>query len=229
MVDVLVLALASALYPTLLAIVVIVLTRPRPVPLLTAFLAGGMFMSVAIGLAAISLLEGSGLLEGGSGRTFGPGIDLVAGVLSLALAALLAGGRELPFAARREALRERRNDPDRREPWSTRVLGRDSIVLAFTLGVVLNVPGIWYLVALKEIAQSGNGFVVDAVQVVIFNAIMFALIEVPLAGYLLSPQRSAERVARFQGAIHRNARRIAAAVATLAGVYLIVHGIAALG
>src|SRR3954466_7379001 len=65
--NILLLALAAAFYPTLLAVVIVVLGRPRPAPLLAAYLAGGMLVSVGIGLACVFLLEGVGAGEGGRG------------------------------------------------------------------------------------------------------------------------------------------------------------------
>ncbi len=35
-----------------------------------------------------------------------------------------------------------------------RVLTRDSSWLVFVLGIVLNLPGVWYLIALKDIGLS---------------------------------------------------------------------------
>src|SRR2546425_388453 len=55
----LVLALDAALYPTLLAAVVILLAQPRRVPLLTAYLAGGLTISIGLGLAIIAALKDS--------------------------------------------------------------------------------------------------------------------------------------------------------------------------
>ena len=53
----LLLAVAAAFYPTLLAIVVLVLSRPNPARVLAWFLAGAAFVSVTIGLAAVLLLD----------------------------------------------------------------------------------------------------------------------------------------------------------------------------
>lgn len=41
--------------------------------------------------------------------------------------------------------------------------------IAFAVGVVLNLPGAFYLVALKDIAVSGHGFGRQLLAVLVFN------------------------------------------------------------
>src|SRR4051794_41491333 len=93
----LVLALDAALYPTLLAAVVILLSQPRRKPLLTAYLAGGLTISIGLGLAIIAVLKGSNAVQGSS-STASWTVDLAAGGLAL----LLAGAPPPPAHARRE-------------------------------------------------------------------------------------------------------------------------------
>ena len=59
----LLLAFEAALYPTLLAAVVILLSLDRPARLIGAYLAGGMTISVGLGLAIVFALDGSNLVE----------------------------------------------------------------------------------------------------------------------------------------------------------------------
>jgi len=199
------------------------------VRLLLAFLLGGMATSIVVGFVLLKVIDGTGIVEGDSGRSVGPGIDIAVGVLSLSLAFLLATGRELPFARRRAARKQRREakqaEEDAKDPWTKRILGRDSLWLAFALGVVLDLPSVWYLAALKDIAEDNHGVTVELGQILIFNLIMFALIEIPLVCYLLAPERSAAAVNRFAAWGHRNARMIGAWVAGLIGAYLVIEGV----
>jgi hypothetical protein len=55
----------------------------------------------------------------------------------------------------------------------------------------------------------------------LFNAIMFLLVEVPLVGYLISPEGTRARVERFHTWLGEHARIVAGAV----GVYLVIKGI----
>ena len=172
----------------------IVLTRPHPVRLLAAFLIGGMVTSITVGFVLLGVIDGTNLVEGDTGRSIGPGIDIVVGLASLALAYAVATGRELPFAERRAARKERRAaekaGEEPKDPWTKRILGRDSLWLAFALGVVLDLPSVWYLAALKDIAEANHGVPTELLLILTFNLIMFALIEIPLVCYLFAPGKA---------------------------------------
>ena len=83
------LALDAALYPTLLAAVVILLSQPRPKALLGAYYAGGMFISIVLGLAIVFAADSSGAFDSPSS---GPSwtVDLAIGGLALLAAVALA-------------------------------------------------------------------------------------------------------------------------------------------
>ena len=220
--EIFLLAVAAAFYPTLLAIVILILSRPKPVRLLAAYLAGGMLVSVGIGCAIVFALEGVG--PPGK-RTADPVVDIVVGTVSILVAWTLATGRD-PRPARLKNRRERaRAAGRRRDPWTTRALSHDSVVVAFVLGIVLDLPSVWYLVALKDISEAGHPAAVDVLLIVAFNLIMFVLIEVPLVAYLVAPERAAAAVSQFNTWLHANARRIGVVIAGGVGLYLAARGI----
>jgi hypothetical protein len=64
--------------------------------------------------------------------------------------------------------------------------------------------------------------------IVLFNLVMFMLVEVPLVSYAISPDKTAGRVRRFQDRLTRNASRIVAVLALAFGIALVAKGIAAL-
>jgi hypothetical protein len=227
--NILLLAVAAAFYPTLLAIVILVLGRPRPARLLAAYLAGGMLVSLGIGLAVVFVLEGVGADQGGGHTsTTSAVIDILLGVLALCAAFVVHTGRD-PRPARLKKKREPQPGAGPKKPSLTqRALGRDSMKLAFGLGVVLDLPSVWYLVALKDIVNGSYGAVEEVLLVLVFNVIMFALIEVPLIAYLVAPESAAGIVARFNAWIHANGRRIMEGVAVVFGTYVLVKGIVAL-
>lgn len=231
---ILVLAVAAAFYPTLLAIVVLILTRPQPVRLLAGFLIGGMTVSITVGLVILGFADTSNLGTGSTGST-NPIISLVVGALLIGLALLLITGRDLPGAERRAARKARKAEQaaaseaaGKKDPWSQRMLTRDSFALAVVLGAVLNLPSVWYLEALREIDVNGYATVPSILLVLLFNLIMFALIEIPLAYYLLRPERAAEAVASFDSWTRSNLRGIGIWVAAVAGAYLAVRGVVGL-
>jgi hypothetical protein len=222
------LALAAAFYPTLLAVVLFALTRPNPVRLLGAFYVGGLLTSVTIGLLVLFVAEGTGAVTQDS-HSVSPWVDLVAGLFSLGLAFAIAQGRDESLRERRrrrkEAKAEGRVDEEPRDPWTSRLLARDSMGIALGLGIILDLPSVWYLAALNQIAKSGYATTVEILLVLAFNVVMFALVEIPLLMFLFSPERARARVERLNAALRDHARQLAVTVAGLIGAYLTLSGL----
>jgi hypothetical protein len=215
------LALAAAVYPTLLAGVIVLLAREKPSPLLAGFLAGGVLISLAAGLIIVFALGGA--VSTKSQNSASPTIDLIIGILSLILGAMLwFRGREGDETARKPAKEQK--GPS----WTQRKLEDGSPWVAFAAGLVLNLPGIWYLDALKDIAKADVGTTATILWVLLFIAIMFALAEVPLVGYAVSPDGTRVRVQQSQGWPSDNGRSIATWVAVVIGAYLTATGIVGL-
>ena len=59
----------------------------------------------------------------------------------------------------------------------------------------------------------------------VFNVIMFALVEVPLVGYLVAPQRTSDAVHAFDAWLRAHARAVGLGIAVAVGVYLVVKGL----
>ena len=58
-----------------------------------------------------------------------------------------------------------------------------------------------------------------------FYVIMFALIEVPLVGYLVAPAWTEQATRRFNSWLRVNASRLAVGALAIAGVFLVISGI----
>jgi MFS family permease len=217
-----VLALYAALYPTLLAAVVILISQPRPFRLLSAYLAGGLTISILLGLVIVFALGGA---VHGSGSGLSWGMDLTIGGLAVLLAVGLATGLDQRFRERRKSKHPGKEKADGREPWSQRILARGSVPIVFAAALVINVPGAAYLIALKDIAASHKPTVTSLVLIVGFNLIMFAFAEIPWLGLLLTPQRTQDLVGRTDHWLSANGRRIAMLVSAALGVFLIVRGV----
>lgn len=222
MASILPLAFAAALYPTLLAGVIVLLSRDKPVAMLTAFLAGGVLISLVAGLIIVFALGGA--VSTKSQRSASPAIDLVAGALSLALAAVLRRRMRVRQSGV-QAASKKKNGPS----WTQRTLGEGSAWAAFGAGLVLNLPGIWYLDALKEISKADAGTASTILAMLGFIVIMFALAEIPLVGYLVEPNATEVRVAGFQAWMGAHATTVGMWAAILIGVYLVIKGIVGLG
>ena len=217
--EIFVLALASMIWPALIAVVVVSLASSQPVRLLSWFLAGALLTTVAIGSVIVFLLEESGLVTH-SRASFGAAVNLLASAAALLAAYILwRRGR-----VRGWSMAEKKDGGS----WSERALSRGRL-LAFVAGIVLNViPGVFPFVAMKNIAQldyaSGVGFAL----VIGFYLIMFLPAEIPLASYLFAPERTTREVDRFNAWLRRNAHLLAVYVLAAVGIYLGVRGLIAL-
>ena len=221
MLNVVVLAVGAAVSPTILAVVIVVLHRPQPRRLLAAYLVGGLLTSIAVGIAIVTSLSELEVVSGSSPAA-DPIVNFTIGFLSLLIAYVLATDRDAGLSERR---REKKAAKPRRDPWSERVLSRGSAPIAFAVGVALNLPGAFYLVALKDIAQAESSLSSQVVAIVVFNLIMFTLAEVPLLGYSFAPEATQTRVEQLNEWMSRNARQIVIVVATVFGLYLVGRGI----
>jgi hypothetical protein len=234
-VDVFILALEAALYPTLLAAVVILLSQPRPRRLIAAYLAGGLTMSITIGLVIVFVLKDSDAVSG-SGKTLSWAADLAIGGLALLLAVALAvkaDDRVRQRRARKKVAAGASPEPttdeadsSSKEPWSQRILARGSAPIVFAAALAINLPGAAYLIALKDIAGGGHSTGVVVIMIVAFNLIMFALAEIPLLGLTFAPERTHELVGRGNAWLSGHGRQIAIVLCAAVGIYLIVRGIA---
>jgi hypothetical protein len=223
----LVLALDAALYPTLLAAVVILLAQEHPRRLLGAYLAGGLTISIGLGLVIVFALAGTNWLKQGQSSGVSWQLDLTIGCLAVLGAVTLALRGDQRLRERRRRRKEAKAEPgdEQKEPWSHRLLSGGSAPLVFAAALAINLPGAAYLVALKDIAAGHHSTVIDVLLVVGFNLVMFALAEIPLLGLLLAPERTDALVKRMNDWISRNGRTIAIVLCVVLGVFLIVRGI----
>jgi hypothetical protein len=222
--ELLLLALDAALYPTLLAAVIILLNQPRRRPLLSAFLAAGLTVSVGVGFALVFALHGA--FHHGN-HALSSSIDLAVGGLALLLAVALATRADARFAERRRSSRSVPTDvsAQKGEPIMQRLLARESTPLVVLASLALNLPGAAYLVALKDISAAHYETGTTIALVVVFNLIMFVLAEIPLAGLFLNPASTEEAVRRVSRFFSAHGRQIAIVLCLILAVFLIVRGL----
>jgi hypothetical protein len=216
------LALAAALYPPIFALVVVILARPDPRRLLVAYVLGALLVSILAGLGILAALN-AGNVVGGHDRTINPGVDIAAGLGALFVGFALLTNRDRAlreWRGRRKALKE-----DGRDPWSRRILERDSVGLTFLVGVALNLPGMSYLVALKDIAAADRSTAASVAEVVVFNLIMFAVAEIPLVSYAAWPDRTREVVTSMNDWLRGHARQLAMVLCFAVGIFLLITGL----
>ena len=217
------LALVAALYPPILAIVVVILARPNPRNLLLAYVLGALLLSTLAGLAIVAALN-AGNVVGSSDHTVNPAVDIAAGVGALFVAWIMFTDRDRQLRERRA--RRKAERADGRDPWSRRMLERDSMRTAFLLGILLNLPGASYIVALKDIAAADQSTATAILEIIAFNLIMFLVAEIPLVSYTLRPERTREVINAINDWLGGHSRQIAMALCLVAGGLLLARGIA---
>jgi hypothetical protein len=228
------LALASAANPTLLAATAVMLLSSNPKPMLSAYLLGGWITSVTFGLVIVFSLHGSDAVSTEK-TTVDPLLQIALGVLALAVAYALHIERDKVAKEHKEALvekvqemrgksEEEQEAEESAPPRWQQALDKGSAPIAFAVGVVLSLPGASYIAALTSISTHDWSTVVVVVVVLLFNAVMFILMEVPLLAYVIAPDTTPRRVKRLTAWLNRNGREIGIKVAVVIGVLLIVRG-----
>lgn len=105
------------------------------------------------------------------------------------------------------------------------LLGRGSARVTFALGVVLTLPGVAYLAALHDLQQLGYSAAGKILVIVGFNVMLLLLIEIPLVGYFVAPERTVAEVQRFRAWLGRRGRRMAVVAFVVIGVFLLARGV----
>jgi hypothetical protein len=203
-------ALMAALYPPALLVIAYLLAGPRPVRSSLAFLAGAAAITVAVGVALVLFLHGTGIDDSSKHRSVPPAIDVILGAALLVLAAVMA----------RRPRRPEQADPKQRKQRSMWGL------VAF--GAALYVPSVFYLTALHEISQSDTGGLAVALSLLLIAVIVLLFVEVPIILYLRAPDRTGRLLDRWNDWLSRNVRSIIVVAAAVIGIYLLASGIAKL-
>ncbi|HEY2195961.1 MAG TPA: GAP family protein [Actinomycetospora sp.] len=225
-VDVVVLGLASVVRPTSLAAVYALLGAGEPRRLLGAYLLVGVAFTLAVGIAAVSLVQVAAPPPHTT-TTAHAIAAIVLGVLALGIAGYRAtvGPREGPVgpdgregddgpSPRRRALGRRMSDP--------------TVTVAGVAGVLTHLPGVFYLAALAAIVAENAGFPRALAQVGLYNAFWFAIPIAAVVGAALRPEVMPAVVERVTAAIARHRGAVVTGITAAAGVYLVVRGISGL-
>ena len=228
MAHIVLLALAAAVFPLLIACVAIILSRPQPRRLLLAFFVGGVIVSVSAGVVLLATFNDHGAVLGNTASHPSPGTSIVAGLVALLFAWLMASGRGRALLGRwRSRHPSRRSQSDDGLSLAERHLAGASTKVAFAVGAAINLPGPFYVLALGEIARGGYSSVEAFGLILLFNAIMFTLLEVPLVGYIVRPARTAELVAAVAAWLNANGLRVMGWLVGAIGSGFIAQGITA--
>jgi hypothetical protein len=221
MFDIFLLSLVAAANASLLAAVTVMLFLPDPKRLLLGYLAGGLLTSLTIGFLVVFVVHDASSATTAR-NTVSPSIDIALGAISLLVAYVLRAGHDQRLKERRRANKPAvEKNPSKVE----QLLGRGSARVTFALGVVLTLPGFAYLAALRDLQELHYGAPVEILVILGFNFMLLILLEVPLAGYFIAPERTVVEVQRFRALLSRRGRRMAIVAFAAIGVFLIVRGV----
>jgi Sap, sulfolipid-1-addressing protein len=232
LVDIFLLSLTAMFNPSLLAAVTVMLLLPNPKRLLVGYLLGAYLTSITLGLVIVFAVPGSST-ESTSKHTISPLEDIVVGVLLWAVALVLLTGRDQPFQARRQEkkdakLKARQEAGKPTESLPLRMLGKGDPRVTFVVGILLTFPGVSYLDALDHIRKLNPGTLATILLVLYFCVMQLLLLEVPLIGYVFSPDRTQSTITRFRNWMGRRGRTAAVIAATLLGLWLLARGVIAI-
>jgi hypothetical protein len=110
-------------------------------------------------------------------------------------------------------------------PRLRQALEAESPWVAWIAGVAIGMPSAYYLAAIAVILKSGGAPATQVAALLVFNLALFAMVWIPLAGYLVAPAATKTRVENLSAWAHTHRRLVIAVVAGLIGAYLIIVGI----
>ena len=223
--EILLLGLASALWPLLLVVVVIALNTSRPVRILGWFLAGGLLTTISIDTAIVFALQGSSFVQGPKPKADG-WVDIVIGLLALLAALVLHLGTE-GKGPKRFQPKPKEDKPSRTQAWIEGLVERGA-TLSFVAGIVATIlPAPFALIAMKNISELDVTDAEAFALIVVFNLLMFIMVEVPLVGFVVAPEWARRIATGFNTWLAQNLRRIAIYALVIGGVVELARGVVA--
>jgi Sap, sulfolipid-1-addressing protein len=219
--EVVLLALSTAVNPTLLAATTVMMMLPRAERLMVAYWAGAMLVSISLGVVIVFALHNSGVVNT-TKNTVSPAADFVLAAIAIVCGAVLA--RPADHVGRGK---NRKSDREDRPSRWQQAIGKGTARVTFVIGVVLSLPGFGYLASLDALHKLHYGAVVTAVVLVGINLVQFVLIEVPIVGFKVAPEKTTAAVAQAKNWARGHARRYAARGLLILGLLLAVKGVIA--
>jgi hypothetical protein len=212
------LALAAAVYPPALLVLLLLLSGGQPRRLVATYLAGAATVTIGAGLLALGLLNGAGATTQDSHTTSGI-VYLVVGVVLVAAAAWAWSRSRRP----RDLNAASGTGDGRIADLSQRALASHG--WAYVLGLAMFLPSPLYLLAVKDISDSGDSTAGQVLAVVICALAVMLFVEIPMLALLVWPTAVASGLERVYGWLSRNGWTLAAVLALAGGIYAILKGI----
>jgi hypothetical protein len=217
------LGLVSSLWPLLLVVVVIALNTSRPMRILGWFLVGGLLTTISIDTALVFAFQGSSFMEGPKPAADG-WVDIVIGLLALLAALVLQWGMQ-GKGPKRFQPKPKSNKPSRSQEWIEGLVERGA-TLSFVAGIVATIlPAPFAIVAMKNISELDITHAQAFGLIVLFNLLMFIMVEVPLVGFAVAPAWARRIATSFNAWLAANLRRVVVYALTVAGIVELARGV----
>ncbi|MBV8956395.1 MAG: GAP family protein [Solirubrobacterales bacterium] len=228
-VTVLVSAVIATLNPSLLAAVTVMLLLPEPKRLMLGYLLGAYTSSITAGLVIIFSLHGTGVAKT-STHLLSPAGQIVVGVVALAVALLLATGRDAGFQSWRRRRKETRAAAGKaKDPWQVRMLGKGSSMVAFAVGAAMSFPGVSYVNALDHIANLNPPTISMLALVLYFCVMQQILLEGALLAYTFASDRTQNFIVTLKAWFARHGHQLTVGGFFAVGILLATRGALAIG
>jgi hypothetical protein len=232
-------ACAGSLAVQLLAIVLVILTRPKPKPLLWSFYATAMIVSVGISAIVLWVFRTKGTILGTTSHKVNPTVYIVVGVIALGVAVFAATKRGRELIGREMEKGEKDAKPkgdgsiadkarakaDKVKSDAAAALKRGSVWVAIGAGVFMAAPSPFSLGAVGIMVRNDYRLPTQLLLIVAFSAITYIVVEIPVISYLFWPEGTAARVEAFSVWLGTHKIQAVAAVAAVIGIALIAKGL----
>ena len=216
-VELIVLALATAVRPTSLAAVYALLSSGAPRRLMTLYVIAGIAFTLVVGLLVILALHGVEITSSSSqAKTIA---EIIGGVVILVFGVLLLTGR---IGHRLDG--EERKAPSR---WAGMLQKRITPRTAAPAGPATHIPGIFYLVALNLIASQRTQAPRRLFDLLLYNGVWFSLPIAALAICVFRPNAAANGIKAIEQWTRQHIREILTVVSFVVGAALLGRGLLA--
>jgi len=216
-VELIVLALATAVRPTSLAAVYALLSSGAPRRLMTLYVIAGIAFTLVVGLLVILALHGVEITSSSSqAKTIA---EIIGGVVILVFGVLLLTGR---IGHRLDG--EERKAPSR---WAGMLQKRITPRTAALAGPATHIPGIFYLVALNLIASQRTQAPRRLFDLLLYNGVWFSLPIAALAICVFRPNAAANGIKAIEQWTRQHIREILTVVSFVVGAALLGRGLLA--
>lgn len=214
------LALVAALNPKLLGVDLLLIENRRPQMMFLLFLIGGAGLSLALGLLDVLFLHADEIKAQGSASAT---LDLAVGIPLILIGAVIAGNR-LPAWRPKRLQRPGPAERSRRESRVQRALRDPRPGVVVLVGALMGTPGAAYITEMHHLIKSTLSTGTQIAAVVVFVAIQFALVIIPLVFLLIWPERTKSALRSATAWLTGHVRLLVGGVALGVGTYMAVSG-----